>query len=39
MGIARDTPAKVAWSDVQISNGSDEYFGRYRADTILSTDG
>ena len=39
MGITRDTPSEVAWQDVQIWNGSDEYSWRYRADTILSTDG
>ena len=38
-GITRNTPSEVAWSDVQIWNGSDEYCWRYRADTILSTDG
>ena len=32
-----DTP-EVAWYNVQIWNGSDEYCWRYRADTILSTD-
>ena len=37
--ITRDTPSEVAWQDVQIWNGSDEYCWRYRADTILSTDG
>ena len=30
---------KAGNKDVQISNGSDEYCWRYRADTILSTDG
>ena len=39
MGITRDTPSQVAWLYVQIWNGSDEYCWRYRADTILSTDG
>ena len=39
MGITRDTPSEVAWYDVQIWNGCDEYCWRYRADTILSTDG
>ena len=39
MGITHDTPSEVAWQDVQIWNGSDEYCWRYRADTILSTDG
>ena len=34
-----NTPSKVAWSDVQIWNGSDKYWWRYRADTILSADG
>ena len=38
-GITRDTPSEVAWQDVQIWNGSDEHCWRYRADTILSTDG
>ena len=33
------TPSKIAWYDVHIWNGSDEYCWRYRADTILSTDG
>ena len=37
--ITRDTSSEFAWKDVQIRNGSDEYFWRYRADTILSTDG
>ena len=37
--ITRDTPSQVAWQDVQIWNGSDKYCWRYRADTILSTDG
>ena len=35
----RDTPLEVAWLDVQIWNGSNEYRWRCRADTILSTDG
>ena len=38
-GITRYTPSEVASLDVQIWNGSDEYCWRYRADTILSTDG
>ena len=33
-----DTPSEVAWSDVQIWNGSNMCCWRYRADTILSTD-
>ena len=37
--ITRDTLSEVAWSDAQIWNWSDEYCWRYRADTILSTDG
>ena len=37
--FTHDTPSDVAWYDVQIWNGSDEYCWRYRADTILSTDG
>ena len=36
--ITRDTPSEVDWYDVQIRNGSDKYCGRYRADTVLSTD-
>ena len=39
ISIKRYTPSEVAWWDVQIWNGSDEYCWRYRADTILSTDG
>ena len=37
--ITCDTPSEVAWYDVQIWNGSHKYCWRYRADTILSTDG
>ena len=35
----KNSPSPVAWWDVQIWNGSDKYCCRYRADTILSTDG
>ena len=37
--ITCDTPSQVAWQDVQIWNGSDKFCWRYRAETILSTDG
>ena len=37
--ISCDTPSEVAWLDVQIWNGSNEYSWRYRVNMILSTDG